>query len=102
MKVAYIRTSTKEQNLDRQIHAVKKENVDKIFIEQLSGKDTNRPVFQEMMNYVRKGDEILIVSLDRIGRNYLDIVETVRLLQARNVRLTVLDAPFLRFNTGNE
>jgi len=102
MKVAYIRTSTKEQNLDRQIHAVKKENVDKIFSEQLSGKDTNRPVFQEMMNYVRKGDEILIVSLDRIGRNYLDIVETVRLLQARNVRLTVLDAPFLRFNTGNE
>jgi len=101
MKVAYIRTSTKEQNLDRQIHAVKKENVDKIFSEKLSGKNTNRPVFQEMMNYVRSGDEIVVVSLDRLGRDYTDIIDTVRLLQDRNVQLTVLDAPFLRFNTGN-
>lgn len=102
MKVAYIRTSTKEQNLDRQIHAVKKENVDKIFSEQLSGKDTNRPVFQEMMSYVRAGDEVVIVSLDRLGRNYTDIIETVRLLQEKKVKLNVLDAPFLRFHTGNE
>lgn len=101
MKVAYIRTSTKEQNLDRQIHAVKKKNVDKIFSEKLSGKNTNRPVFQEMMNYVRSGDEIVVVSLDRLGRDYTDIIDTVRLLQDRNVQLTVLDAPFLRFNTGN-
>lgn len=102
MKVAYIRTSTKEQNLDRQIHAVKKETVDKIFSEQLSGKDTNRPVFQEMMSYVRAGDEVVIVSLDRLGRNYTDIIETVRLLQEKKVKLNVLDAPFLRFHTGNE
>lgn len=102
MKVAYIRTSTKEQNLDRQIHAVKKENVDKIFSEQLSGKDTNRPVFQELLSYIRSGDEIVVVSLDRLGRDYTDIIDTVRLLQDRNVQLTVLDAPFLRFNTGNQ
>src|SRR5699024_4884623 len=82
--------------------AVKKENVDKIFSEQLSGKDTNRPVFQEMMDYVRSGDEIVVVSLDRLGRDYTDIIETVRMLQERNVQLTVLDAPFLRFNTGNQ
>jgi len=102
MRVAYIRTSTKEQNLDRQIHAVKKEDVDKIFSEQLSGKDTNRPVFQEMMSYVRPGDEIVVASLDRLGRNYSDIKETVRLLQEKNVNLNVLDAPFLRFSTGNQ
>jgi len=101
MKVAYIRTSTKEQNLDRQIHAVKAEKVDRIFSEQLSGRDTNRPVFQEMMDYVRADDEIVVVSLDRLGRDYTDIIDTVRLLQDRNVQLTVLDAPFLRFNTGN-
>src|SRR5699024_4530466 len=102
MRVAYIRTSTKEQNLDRQIHAVKKEDVDKIFSEQLSGKDTNRPVFQEMMSYVRPGDEIVVASLDRLGRNYSDIKEIVRLLQEKNVNLNVLDAPFLRFSTGNQ
>lgn len=102
MKVAYIRTSTKEQNLTRQIHAVKKEKVDKIFSEQLSGKDTNRPVFQEMMSYVRAGDEVVVSSLDRLGRDYSDIKETVRLLQEKNVKLNVLDAPFLRFSTGNQ
>lgn len=102
MKVAYIRTSTKEQNLDRQIHAVKKENVDKVFSEQLSGKDTNRPVFQEMMSYVRPGDEVVVASLDRLGRDYSDIKETVRLLQEEKVKLNVLDAPFLRLSTGNQ
>lgn len=102
MKVAYIRTSSTEQRLDRQIHAVKKENVDKIFSEQLSGKDTNRPVFQEMMSYVRASDTVVVSSLDRLGRDYEDIKETVRILQEREVRLTVLDAPFLHFNTGNK
>lgn len=101
MKVAYIRTSTEDQNLDRQIHAVKAEAVDRIFSEQLSGKDTNRPEFQKMMNYVRPGDEVVVVSLDRLGRDYSDIKETVRLLQEKSVQLHVLDAPFLRFNTGN-
>jgi|SRR5690625_819972 len=102
MKVAYIRTSTEDQSLDRQIHAVNAEEVDHIFSEQVSGKDTNRPAFQKMMNYVRPGDEVVVVSLDRLGRDYSDIKETVRLLQEKNVQLTVLDAPFLKFNTGNQ
>lgn len=102
MKVAYLRTSTEDQNLDRQIHAVKTEEVDHIFSEQLSGKDTKRPVFQEMMEFVRPGDEVVVVSLDRLGRDYSDIKETVRLLQERDVQFTVMDAPFLKFNTGNQ
>lgn len=102
MKVAYLRTSTESQNLDRQLHAIEKEEVDRIFCEQLSGKDTNRPVFQKMMNFVRSGDEVVVVSLDRLGRNYLDVKETVRILHENNIQLTVLDAPFLKFNTGNQ
>lgn len=102
MKVAYLRTSTKDQNLDRQLHAVKSLEVDHIFSEQLSGKDTNRPEFQKMIDFVRPGDEIVVVSLDRLGRNYTDIKKTVRLLQEKNVRLTVMDAPFLNFNTSNQ
>lgn len=101
MKVAYIRTSTADQNLDRQIHAVKAEKVDHIFSEQLSGKNMNRPEFQKMLDFVRPDDEVVVVSLDRLGRDYEDIKETVRLLQEKNVQLTVLDAPFLKFNTGN-
>lgn len=101
MKVAYIRTSTKEQNLDRQIHAVKKENVDKIFSEQVSGKDTNRPEFKKMLDFIRPADEVVVVSLDRLGRDYGDIKVVVQKLQEKNVQLTVLDAPFLKFNTGN-
>lgn len=101
MKVAYIRTSTKEQNLDRQIHAVKKENVDKVFSEQVSGKDTNRPEFKKMLDFIRPADEVVVVSLDRLGRDYGDIKVVVQKLQEKNVQLTVLDAPFLKFNTGN-
>lgn len=88
--------------MDRQIHAVRAEKVDRIFCEKVSGKDMNRPAFQEMMNYARSGDEIVVVSLDRLGKSYEDIIEMVRLLQEKKVKLNVLDAPFLRFNTGNE
>src|SRR5690625_4803483 len=102
MKVEYLRTSTEDQNHDRQIHAVKTEEVDNIISEQLSGKDTKRPVFQEMMEVVRPGDGVVVVSLDRLGRDYSDIKQTVRLLQEKNVQLTVMDAPFLKFNTGNK
>src|SRR5699024_6302187 len=102
MRVAYLRTSTEDQNLDRQIHAVKTEEGDHIFSEQLSGKDTKRPVFKEMMELVRPGDGVVVVSLDRLVRDYSDIKETVRLLQEKNVQLTVMDAPFLKFNTGNK
>src|SRR5690625_7551166 len=102
MKVAYLRTSTEDQNLDRQIHAVKTEEVDHIFREQLSGKDTKRPVFQEKMEFVRHGDGVVVVSLDRLGRDYSDIKETVRLLQEKTVQLTAMNATSSKFNTANK
>src|SRR5690625_7408283 len=55
-----------------------------------------------MMEFVRTGDGVVVVSLDRLRRDYSDIKETVRLLQEKNVQLTVMDAPFLKFNTGNK
>lgn len=72
-----------------------------IFQEKISGKNTNRPEFKRMLDYVREGDEVYVTSLDRLGRNYEDIKDTVSLLKEKKVSLSILDAQFLNFNTGN-
>lgn len=102
MKVGYIRVSTKEQNLDRQINAMDIEKVDKVFCDKLSGKDTNRTEFKKMMKFLRQGDELVVASLDRIGRNYTDIKEIIAHIHKEKIILKVLDAPFLNFHTGNK
>ena len=78
MKVAYIRVSTVEQNEARQVEALKKYDVEKIFLDKISGKDTNRPQLQAMLDYVREGDIIYIHEFNRLARrtkNLLAIVE---------------------------
>ena len=60
MKIGYIRTSTIEQNLDRQKQIMKDNNIELLFSEQESGKDTNRPILNEMLNSIRANDEIVI------------------------------------------
>lgn len=101
MKIGYIRASTKDQNLARQIEMMKKERADKIFSEKVSGKDMNRKELKNLLKFAREGDEIIVASLDRLGRDYQDIKEIVRQLQQRRIKLTIIDAPFLNFNTGN-
>ncbi|EGO9037487.1 recombinase family protein [Enterococcus faecalis] len=103
MKIGYVRVSTKEQHLDRQIELMKQEQVDEIRQEMISGKDIeNRPIFKELLGYLRLGDTLVVASLDRLGRNYEDIRSSVTLLMDKGVNVKVLDAPFLEFNTGNE
>ena len=101
MKIGYIRASTKDQNLARQIEMMKQEGVNKVFSEKVSGKDMNRKELKALLKFAREGDEIIVSSLDRLGRDYQDIKEIVRQLQQRCIRLTIIDAPFLNFNTGN-
>lgn len=101
MKIGYIRASTKDQNLARQIEMMKQEGVNKVFSEKVSGKDMNRKELKALLKFAREGDEIIVSSLDRLGRNYQDIKEIVRQLQQRCIKLTIIDAPFLNFNTGN-
>lgn len=101
MKIGYIRASTKDQNLARQIEMMKKECVEKLFSEKVSGKDMNRKELKNLLEFAREGDEIIVASLDRLGRDYQDIKEIVRQLQQRCIKLTIVDAPFLNFNTGN-
>ena len=101
MKIGYIRTSTIDQNLDRQKQIMRDNNIEFLFSEQESGKDTNRPILNEMLNSIRKNDEIVIASLDRLSRNYKDLKEIIQIIKDKGATLTIVDAPFLNFNTGN-
>lgn len=103
MKLGYARVSTTEQNLDRQLKALEDYGIDKLFTEKCSGKTIeNRIVLKELLDYSRSDDEIVILSLDRLSRNYNDVKEILSLIQQKRVKLTVLDALFLNFDTGNE
>lgn len=73
MKIyGYVRISTKDQNPERQLKALLERGIDKskIFIDYESGKDFNRPSYKKLVNKIKKGDCVIIKSLDRLGRNY--------------------------------
>ena len=85
--IAYVRVSTAEQNESRQIEALEKHNIDKWFIEKVSGKDTNRPKLQEMLEYIREDDTVYIHDFSRLARSTKDLLEIVELFQKKNVHL---------------
>lgn len=89
-KIGYIRVSTNEQNTDRQESALNNLNLDKIFLEKISGKDINRPQLIEMMKYIREGDILYIESLSRLGRSTKDLIILVEQLNSKNVQLVSL------------
>ena len=100
--IGYIRVSSQDQNLDRQLEMMSEQNIDKLFQEKVSGKDTKRPEFQKLLKYIREGDQVIVTSLDRLGRDYDDIKNTVAFMKQKNIDLKILDAQFLDFNTGSE
>ena len=87
MKLAYARVSTIEQNEARQIEALEAQGVDReyIYIDKLSGKNTARPKLKEMLNYCRKGDVVIVSSIDRIARNTKDLLAIVEELTNKGV-----------------
>ncbi|NEW66526.1 recombinase family protein [Carnobacteriaceae bacterium zg-84] len=98
MKYGYIRVSTKEQNIDRQLTAMYKEGIAKkqIYIDKMSGRDFNRVAYKRMIKRVKKGDEIVIKSIDRLGRNYDEILEQWRyLVREKEVDIRVIDLELL-------
>lgn len=95
---AYIRVSSQEQNEDRQLVAMREQNVpeDNIFIDKQSGKDFERPNYKKLFEKLYSGDLLLVQSIDRLGRNYEEILEQWRLLtKEKNVDICVLDMPLL-------
>lgn len=80
--IGYRRVSTLVQNTERQLDGV---TVDEMFEDKLSGKDINRPALQDMMKHARKGDTVVVHSLDRLGRNIDDLREIVKQLVSKGV-----------------
>lgn len=98
MKYGYIRVSTKEQNIDRQLNCMYAQGLDNknIFIDKQSGKDFDRNEYQKLKNMLKSGDLLIIKSIDRLGRNYDMIIEEWRtLVNILNVDIQVLDMPLL-------
>ena len=85
MKIGYIRVSTQEQNTLRQEALMESLGVDEVYIDRMSGKNTNRPELQKMMEYVRKGDTVIVESISRFARNTRDLLELVERLTANGV-----------------
>lgn len=85
MNIAYIRVSAKDQNTGRQLEAMKQWNIDRIYEEKVSGKDTNRPKLQEMLEYAREGDVVYVESFSRLARNMLDLLTIIDKLTQEKV-----------------
>lgn len=86
-KIAYVRVSTVEQNEARQLEALEKHGIDKWFKEKISGKDTNRPELQRMLEYVREGDTVYIHDFSRLARSTKDLLEIVEFFKEKKVNL---------------
>ena len=85
MKIGYIRISAADQNSARQEVLMKELAVDKIFIDKMSGKNTERPELKRMMNFVRHGDVVIVESISRFARNTKDLLELVERLSEKEV-----------------
>lgn len=96
MKIGYVRVSTVEQNEDRQIKAMQGDGVEKIYMDKQSGKDFNRPEYKKMISDMKQGDILVLHSIDRLGRNYEEILEQWRVI-TKEIKADVIvqDMPLL-------
>lgn len=85
MKIGYIRVSTEEQNTARQEVLLRDLGVDEVFIDKASGKNADRPQLKQMLEYVRKGDTVIVESISRFARNTKDLLALVEQLTAKGV-----------------
>jgi DNA invertase Pin-like site-specific DNA recombinase len=98
IKYGYVRVSSKEQHVRRQLDALHRYGIKpkNIYADKQSGKDFNRPKYQELLEKIKEGDCIVITSLDRLGRNYVEIQEQWRLItKMYKTDIIVLDMPLL-------
>lgn len=98
----YVRVSSRDQNEDRQVLAMRDAGVESgcIVIDKQSGKDLDRPGLQKLYQLMQSGDTLIIKSIDRLGRNYDDILKVWRDLTERGIGIVVLDMP--RLNTAKD
>lgn len=104
-KYGYVRVSTKEQNEDRQMIALARWGIKEadIYMDKLSGKDFNRPQYRKLLRRIKPGDLIVIKSIDRLGRNYQEIIDQWRVItKHKGADVLVLDMPLLDTRKGKD
>ena len=99
MRIGYVRVSSLDQNPDRQIEELKAQQAEKIFMDKVSGKNTDRPELQRMLSFIREGDTLIVHSLDRLARNLADLLTMVQDLTCRGVSVIFLNER-LSFEAG--
>ena len=101
----YIRVSSRDQNEERQLIALKEVGVAEknIYLDKQSGKDFNRPQYKKLLQKLKKDDLLYIKSIDRLGRNYAEILEQWRILtKEKGIDIVVLDMPLLDTRRGKD
>ena len=101
----YIRVSSRDQNEDRQLIAMQELNIPPthVYIDKQSGKDFNRPKYKRLLRKLRRDDSLYIKSIDRLGRNYGEILEQWRILtKEKGIDIVVLDMPLLDTRRGKD
>ena len=105
MNYGYVRVSTKDQKEDRQMDAIMAVPIDekRIFVDKESGKDFNRTQYKLLKRRLKKGDLLVVKSIDRLGRNSAEILEEWRVLtRKKGVDIAVLDMPLLDTRQGKD
>lgn len=98
MEYGYVRVSTKEQNEQRQMNALREFGIDakRIYMDKQSGKDFERANYKKMLRKIKSGDTLFVKSIDRLGRNYDEILEQWRIItKEKRVAIVILDMPRL-------
>ncbi len=105
MEYGYIRVSSVEQNEERQLVAMREVNIKEkcIYVDKQSGKNFNRKAYIALIDKLRNGDVLYVHSIDRLGRNYIEIQEQWRILtKVKKVHIVVLDMPLLDTRAGKD
>ena len=101
----YVRVSSLDQNEDRQMIELQKKQIPEknIYMDKLSGKNFERPAYKRLFKKLKQGDLLYIMSIDRLGRNYVEIQEQWRILtKEKGIDIVVLDMPLLDTRTGKD
>lgn len=101
-RYGYIRVSTKDQNPERQFIAMQEQEIKKsnIYLDKMSGQDFSRPQYLQLLRRLKRGDAIVIKSIDRLGRNYEEILEQWRkITKDIGAEIQVIDMPLLNTNS---
>ena len=104
-KYAYLRVSTREQNEERQLAAIEGYNIHKenVYLDKESGRNFDRPSYIKLKATIKKGDLLYIKSIDRLGRNYSEILEEWRILtKVKEIDIVVIDMPLLDTRIGKD